>query len=80
MSVTVFTTGPGCHQCLVTKTHLKRRGIEFEEIRIDQLPQWADRLKAMGYQTAPVVLVGEDDVWQGYSSDSLEEWFPKAAA
>jgi hypothetical protein len=24
--------------------------------------------------TAPVVLVGEDDVWEGYSSDSINEW------
>lgn len=78
MGVTVFTTGPGCHLCLVTKKHLERRGVEFEEIRIDQHPEWADRLKAMGYETAPVVLVDEDDVWQGYSSDSLNEWWPKA--
>lgn len=65
--------------CLVTKSHLKRRGVEFEEVRIDQDPDWADRLKEMGYLTAPVVLVGEDDVWEGFSSDSLEEWFPKAS-
>jgi glutaredoxin-like protein NrdH len=72
--VTIFTTGPGCHLCHVTKAHLKKRGVVFEEIRIDEQPEWADRLKTMGYMTAPVVLVGEDDVWEGYSSDSINEW------
>jgi glutaredoxin-like protein NrdH len=80
MAVTVFTTGPGCHLCLVTKKHLTGRGVEFEEVRIDQNPGLADRLRMMGYATAPVVLVDEDDVWQGYSSASLDEWFPKAVA
>lgn len=73
MGVTVFTTGPGCHLCFVTKKHLTKRGVEFEEYRIDQNPAMADRLKGMGYLTAPVVLVGEDDVWQGYSGDSIDE-------
>lgn len=73
MVVTVFTTGPGCHLCLVTKTHLKKRGVQFEEVRIDQNPDLADLLKALGYLTAPVVLVDEDDVWQGYSGDSIDE-------
>lgn len=72
MEVTVFTTGPGCHLCLVTKTHLKKRGVVFEEVRIDQNPDLADRLRTLGYLTAPVVLVGEDDVWQGYSGDSID--------
>lgn len=76
MSVTVFTTA-SCPQCLVTKRHLKDRNVEFEEIRIDQNPDWADRLKGMGFMAAPVVLVEDDDVWSGYSSDSIEEWFPK---
>lgn len=78
MTVTLFTTVP-CYKCLVTKKHLQTRGVEFEEIRIDEAPEWGERLKAMGYETAPVVLVGDEDVWEGYSSESIEEWWPKAA-
>lgn len=78
MGVTVFTTA-ACGGCVATKSHLKRRGVEFEEIRIDQNPEWADRLRTAGYLTAPVVLVGDEDVWGGFSSDSLEEWWPKAS-
>jgi glutaredoxin len=53
---------------------MKKRGIEFEEIRVDQDPAWATRLKELGHETAPVVLIGEDDVWAGYSSESINDW------
>lgn len=72
MSVTVFTTGPGCHLCLTTKIHMKRRGIEFEEVRLDQNPDLADKVRELGFITAPVVLVDDDDVWEGYSSDHID--------
>lgn len=71
-SVTVFSTGPGCHKCLVTKTHLRKRGIEFEEVRMDQNPDWIDKMKALGHETAPVVLVGDEDVWSDYSGESID--------
>lgn len=71
-SVTVFTTGPSCHFCLVTKKHLATREIEFEEVRMDQNPDWIDRMKALGHETAPVVLVGDEDVWTGYSGESID--------
>lgn len=71
-SVTVFTTGPSCHLCRVTKVHMKRRGIEFDEVRLDESPTLADKIRDLGFTTAPVVLVGEDDVWEGYSCDRID--------
>lgn len=73
MSVTVFTTGPSCHLCFTTKVHLKRRGIDFEEVRLDQNDFLAEKVRELGFTTAPVVLVDEDDVWDGYRSDRLDE-------
>lgn len=74
MSVTVFTTGPGCHLCLTTKIHMKRRGIAFDEVRLDQNPVLADKVRELGFVTAPVVLIDDlDEVWEGYSSDSIDE-------
>lgn len=72
MSVTVFTTGPSCHLCRVTKVHLKRRGIPFEEVRLDENPVLAEKVRELGFVTAPVVLVDEEDVWDGYSSDRID--------
>lgn len=72
--VTVFTTGPSCHKCFTTKIHLKKRGVEFEEIRIDQDRFWLDTVMSHGFTTAPVVLVNDEDVWEGYSGESIDEW------
>lgn len=73
--VTVFSTGPSCHRCLITKKHLERRGVPYVEVRIDleENSQWAERLKEMGFTQAPVVQVDDDDVWEGYSADSIDE-------
>lgn len=73
MSVTVFTTGPSCHLCRVTKVHLKRRGIDFDEVRLDENPDLAERVRELGFTTAPVVLIDDEDCWEGYSSDRIDE-------
>lgn len=71
-SVTVFTTGPSCHLCRVTKVHLTRRGIAFEEVRLDEKPDLAEKVRELGFTTAPVVLIDDVDVWDGYSSDRID--------
>lgn len=74
MSVTVFTTGPGCHLCHTTKLHMQKKGIPFEEVRLDQNPELADKVRELGFSTAPIVLVDEfDEVWEGYRSESINE-------
>lgn len=73
MSVTVFTTGPSCHLCRVTKVHLKRRGIDFDEVRLDENPALAEKVRELGFTTAPVVLIDDEDCWEGYSSDRIDE-------
>lgn len=73
MNVTVFTKAQ-CGQCIWTKKRFEKLGVRFDEVRVDQAPEWVDRLRAAGYETAPVVLVGDEDIWGGYSSDSIDEW------
>ena len=72
MTVTVFTTGPGCHLCYTTKIHLKRRGIQFDEVRLDENPDLAEVVRELGFTTALVVLIDEDDVWAGYRADAID--------
>ena len=71
MSITVFTTGPSCQLCRITKLHLTKSGLEFEEVRLDQNPAMADMVRELGFTTSPVVLVGDEDVWDGYRSDAI---------
>jgi glutaredoxin-like protein NrdH len=73
MSITVFTTGPTCQMCRTTKMHLSRRNIPFEEVRLDENPALADRVRALGFTQAPVVLVDDDDVWDGYRAEAIDQ-------
>ncbi len=73
VAVTVFTTGPSCQQCRTTKLHMKRRGIMFDEVRLDEKPELAEKVRALGFTTAPVVLVNDDDVWDGYRSEAIDQ-------
>ena len=70
-------TKPHCPQCNATKRHLDKAGAVYETVDIS-LPENADTLtavKALGYQTAPVVLVSMstgDVHWYGYNPDLLD--------
>lgn len=79
-AVTVFTTGPSCQMCRVTKTHMTKRGIDFEEVRLDENPYLAEKVRELGFTTAPVVLIGDEDVWDGYSSDRIDALAAEFAA
>jgi len=58
--------------CHTTKFHLRRKGVPFDEVRLDENPMLAEQVRELGFTTAPVVLVDDDDVWDGYSSDRLD--------
>ncbi len=68
--VTLFT-GPSCHRCTTTKLHLKKRGLPFEEVRIDEDEDEAELLRELGFSSLPVVHY-KDVVFEGYSPDKLD--------
>ena len=72
-SITVFTTGPTCQMCRTTKLAMNRRGIQFEEIRLDEHPEVAEKVRELGFTMAPVVLVDDDDVWEGFRSEAIDQ-------
>lgn len=68
--MTVVYTKPNCQACVMTKRHLARRGIPFEEAPID-----ADILRQAaqaGITAAPIVLVEGKAVWGGYRPDAID--------
>lgn len=79
-AITVFTTGPTCQMCRTTKLHMKRKGIDFEEVRLDEIPSLADKVRELGFTMAPVVLVNDEDVWDGYRSDAIDQLAQEIAA
>lgn len=69
--VTVYTK-PACVQCNATYRALDKKGISYQSVDISQNPEALERLKAMGYMQAPVV-VTDDDHWSGFRPDKIED-------
>ncbi|MFI2562605.1 glutaredoxin-like protein NrdH [Paenarthrobacter sp. NPDC089989] len=71
MTVTVYTK-PACVQCNATYRALDKKGIAYQSVDISQDAEALERLKALGYLQAPVV-VTEQDHWSGFRPDKIEE-------
>ena len=70
MNVTVYTKN-NCVQCDATKRWLKRYGIEFETINVEEDEEAMKKVLAMGYSAAPVV-VTDIESWSGFRISKLE--------
>ncbi|MCX5046701.1 glutaredoxin-like protein NrdH [Aldersonia sp. NBC_00410] len=67
--ITVYTR-PACVQCTATFTALNKAGIDYESIDISEDPVARDRVMALGYLQAPVVVAG-DVHWSGFRPDRI---------
>lgn len=79
MQITVYST-PKCIQCKLTKGWLDERGILFTPVDLSQSPDDLVAVQALGYASAPVVIVNDDGDnlnekhWYGFRPDLLEEF------
>lgn len=82
--VTVYTT-PSCSQCNLTKRWLDdpRRGNmkgQYEVVDLSTNEQALAAVKALGYESAPVVIVNDngdtkdEKHWYGFRPDMLEQF------
>lgn len=69
MRITIYTRND-CVQCHATKRAMESRGVEFEMVNVDHVPQAADELRAMGFRQLPVVVAGETK-WSGFRPDMI---------
>lgn len=60
-----------CIQCDMTKRELKKRGVEFEEKRMDLDDSLLEQAKEMGYLQAPVVIAPDGISWSGFRPDLI---------
>lgn len=63
--ITVYTK-PSCVQCEQTKKLLTKNGLEFETVDITEDVAAYEKVVAMGFQAAPVVIT-DDDAWAGFN-------------
>ena len=76
MSVTVYTK-PSCVQCDQTKRFLDKVNIPYTTVDITEDQEAFDKVIAMGFKAAPVVIT-DNDSWAGFNPGKLtklaEEW------
>ena len=72
--VVVYTKN-NCQRCRMTKRSLTAKGVDFDEVNVEDEPSAAGRLRAMGFREMPVVdETGAGDksaMWSGYRVDKI---------
>jgi glutaredoxin-like protein NrdH len=66
--ITVYSK-PDCKGCDLTKGRFVREGVPFQELSV---LEHRDALLAMGYSSAPVVVVDDQDHWAGFRPDRIQ--------
>ncbi|MGA1813880.1 glutaredoxin-like protein NrdH [Frondihabitans sp. 4ASC-45] len=69
MTVTVYTK-PSCVQCTATYRALDNKQIPYETRDVSTDEAALERVKALGYLQAPVVVTDEDH-WSGFRPDKI---------
>lgn len=75
VTVTIYTSGPSCQACTMTKRHMARRGIAFTEVAIDSDDQILAAATELGLSTAPIVCASTAEgelYWDGYRPDRID--------
>lgn len=65
-------TQPGCAPCAATKRMLVKLDVEHEVLDVTQHPEAMRIVKDLGYSSAPVVVVDEDEHWSGFRPSRIE--------
>ncbi|MBL5901071.1 glutaredoxin-like protein NrdH [Lelliottia amnigena] len=78
MSITIYTRND-CVQCHATKRAMESRGVEFEMVNVDLVPEAADALREQGFRQLPVVIAGETS-WSGFRPDMINRLQTQAAS
>lgn len=69
MSITVYSK-PACVQCTATTRALDARGLSYSVIDLTADAQAMERVVALGYRQAPVV-IAVDAHWAGFRPDMI---------
>ena len=71
MAIVIYTKND-CRPCKETKKRFKEFGIDFEEINLDENPQFLEHVtKDLGFMAAPVV-VTDTDAWSGFQPGKIK--------
>lgn len=69
--ITVYSL-PSCPQCDATVQLLNNKNLEFVKIDMREDIDALDKIKDLGYKSAPVVVVNENNHWSGFRPDKIQ--------
>lgn len=76
LTVTVYSTGPTCARCTMTKKALDKQGVPFIERDVREDSAARDYItEELGYSEAPVCVVEDgtgEDHWSGFRPDNIK--------
>ncbi len=76
VTVIVYSTGPSCTQCTMTKRALDAKGVAYVEVDLREDEAAMTYVQdEVGYTSAPVVVVEDgtgDDHWTGFRPDQVD--------
>lgn len=69
LSITVYSKSP-CVQCDATVRTLNKHGLDYDVVDLTADTEALEKVKALGYQQAPVVIAGREH-WSGFRPDRI---------
>lgn len=79
MSHVIVYTKPACPQCDATKKQLDKAGVSYDAVDMSVDTVAREKVMALGYMAAPVVVAGEDH-WSGFRPDRIKALASASAA
>lgn len=68
----VVYSKPSCVQCNATYRALDSKGIPYRVVDLSESPEALEYVKELGYTSAPVVVVDDQDHWAGFRPDHID--------
>lgn len=70
-ALTVYSK-PNCVQCSMTYKVLDSKGIPYRVVDLTEDEASLEYVKDLGYTSAPVVVVDDEDHWAGFRPDHID--------
>lgn len=72
MKPVIVYSKPACVQCNATYRALDKKGISYQKVDVSQDTNALERIRALGYMQAPVIIT-DTEHWSGFRPDKIEE-------
>ena len=69
--VTIYSKN-NCVQCKMTKRFLDTNNVKYQEINLDEKPEYIEQVKKLGFNAAPVVQTATE-AFSGFQPSKLKQ-------